>query len=55
MNQLAVGEFKSNFSQVLQKVLQGESIGITFGKSKKSLNWGCLKGKLLSKYAVILS
>ena len=35
MYQLTVGEFKSKFSQVLEKVLQGESIGITYGKSKK--------------------
>lgn len=35
MYQLTVGEFKSKFSQVLEKVLQGESIGITYGKNKK--------------------
>lgn len=37
MNQLTVGEFKSKFSQMLEKVLQGESIGITYGKSKKKV------------------
>ena len=37
MNQLTVGEFKSKFSQVLEKVLQGESVGITYGKSKKKV------------------
>lgn len=37
MNQLTVGQFKSKFSQVLEKVLQGESVGITYGKSKKKV------------------
>lgn len=37
MQQLTVGQFKSKFSQVLEKVLQGESIGITYGKSKKKV------------------
>ena len=37
MNQLTVGEFKSKFSEVLEKVLQGESIGITYGKNKKKV------------------
>lgn len=37
MHQLTVGEFKSKFSQMLEKVLQGESIGITYGKSKKKV------------------
>lgn len=37
MLQLTVGEFKSKFSQVLEKVLQGQSIGITYGKSKKKV------------------
>lgn len=35
MYQLTVGQFKSKFSEVLGKVLQGESVGITYGKSKK--------------------
>ncbi len=35
MNQLTVGQFKSKFSEVLSKVLQGESVGITYGKNKK--------------------
>jgi antitoxin (DNA-binding transcriptional repressor) of toxin-antitoxin stability system len=35
MYQLGVGQFKAKFSEVLQKVLQGESIGITYGKTKK--------------------
>lgn len=37
MTQLTVGEFKAKFSEVLQKVLQGESIGITYGKNKKKV------------------
>ncbi|MBI2596636.1 prevent-host-death protein [Candidatus Daviesbacteria bacterium] len=37
MQQLTVGQFKSKFSQVLEKVLQGESVGITYGKSKKKV------------------
>ncbi len=35
MHQLTVGQFKSKFSQVLEKVQKGESIGITYGKNKK--------------------
>ncbi len=35
MKNLQVGEFKANFSEVLEKVQQGESFGITYGKSKK--------------------
>lgn len=37
MYQLTVGQFKAKFSEVLQKVLQGESVGITYGKSKKNV------------------
>ena len=37
MYQLTVGEFKAKFSELLEKVLQGESIGITYGKSKKKV------------------
>ena len=37
MNQMTVGQFKSKFSEVLEKVLQGESIGITYGKNKKKV------------------
>lgn len=35
MKSLPVGELKAHFSEVLEKVRQGESFGITFGKSKK--------------------
>lgn len=37
MYQLTVGQFKSKFSEVLEKVLQGESVGITYGKNKKKV------------------
>lgn len=37
MYQLTVGQFKAKFSEVLQKVLQGESVGITYGKNKKKV------------------
>lgn len=32
---MSVGEFKTNFSQVLKKVQAGEEIGITYGKKKE--------------------
>jgi len=35
MNLLQVGEFKTKFSEVLQKVQQGATFGITYGKNKK--------------------
>lgn len=35
MKSLSVGELKTQFSDVLVKVQQGESFGITYGKSKK--------------------
>ncbi len=35
MKNLQVGEFKANFSEVLEKVKQGESFGIVYGKNKK--------------------
>lgn len=37
MQPLTVGQFKSKFSEVLEQVLKGESIGITYGKSKKGV------------------
>jgi len=39
MNLLPVGEFKAKFSEVLQKVQQGSSFGITYGKGKKKLQF----------------
>ena len=37
MYQLTVGQFKAQFSDVLEKVKQGQSIGITYGKNKKKV------------------
>lgn len=34
MKSLPVGEFKAQFSEVLEKVQQGETIEIVFGKKK---------------------
>lgn len=35
MKSLPVGELKAQFSEVLEKVQQGESFGILYGKNKK--------------------
>lgn len=35
MKSLPVGEIKAQFSEVLEKVKQGESFGILYGKKKK--------------------
>jgi antitoxin (DNA-binding transcriptional repressor) of toxin-antitoxin stability system len=35
MEILSVGEFKARFSEVLKKVLAGEEIAISYGKSKE--------------------
>jgi prevent-host-death family protein len=35
MKTLPVGELKAQFSEVLEKVRQGESYGILYGKKKK--------------------
>ena len=37
MNLLPVGEFKAKFSEVLQKVQEGASFGITYGKDRKKV------------------
>lgn len=34
MKTLPVGEFKSQFSEILEKVRHGESFGIVYGKKK---------------------
>lgn len=49
MYQLAVGQFKAKFSQVLEKVLQGESVGITYGKNKKKVAAIVPYGKLMKQ------
>ena len=35
MKSLSVGELKAQFSEVLEKVQEGESFGILYGKGKK--------------------
>ncbi len=35
MKSLPVGEFKAQFSEVLELVQQGESVGVLYGRSKK--------------------
>jgi len=35
MEAMPVGELKTNFSKVLEKVMSGESIGILYGRVKK--------------------
>ena len=37
MDLLPVGALKTNFSEVLQKIQRGESVGITYGKKKKKV------------------
>ncbi len=35
MKSLSVGEFKAQFSEVLEMVQRGESVGVLYGKSKE--------------------
>lgn len=65
MIQLTVGEFKAKFSEVLSKVVEGETVGITYGKRKKKIaalvpyskikkgkiKLGLLEGKASVKFA----
>lgn len=37
MKTMPVGDFKAQFSDVLEKVKLGESFGITYGKQKKTI------------------
>ncbi|MFW6363426.1 MAG: type II toxin-antitoxin system Phd/YefM family antitoxin [Spirochaeta sp.] len=37
MKTLAVGEFKTHFSEILKEVESGEKIIITYGRNKKSV------------------
>ena len=37
MKTMAVGELKAQFSEVLEKVKQGESFGIIYGRKKKPI------------------
>jgi antitoxin (DNA-binding transcriptional repressor) of toxin-antitoxin stability system len=49
MNLLQVGEFKTKFSEVLQKVQQGATFGITYGKNKKRVAALVTYGKYLKQ------
>jgi antitoxin (DNA-binding transcriptional repressor) of toxin-antitoxin stability system len=65
MKSLPVGEFKAQFSEVLELIQQGESVGVLFGKSKKPVaklvpmtetktgkrKLGLLKGKMKVVFA----
>lgn len=37
MKTLAIGELKAQFSEILEKVKNGESFGILYGKKKKPI------------------
>ncbi len=37
MKTLAIGELKARFSEILEKVKNGESFGILYGKKKKPI------------------
>ena len=41
MVQMTVGEFKAQFSQVLDSVLQGEEVEILYGRSKRPVAQVC--------------
>ena len=66
MTQLTVGEFKAKFSDVLQKLLQGQEVVVSYGKKKekigviipyesykkkKKIKLGLLEGKVSVKFA----
>ncbi|MCC6825267.1 MAG: type II toxin-antitoxin system Phd/YefM family antitoxin [Acidobacteria bacterium] len=66
MKSLPVGEFKAHFSEVLELVQQGESVGVLYGKGKKPVaklvpvdapkqkakrKLGILEGKVKFKFA----
>lgn len=36
---MSVGEFKTNFSQVIEEVKAGEKIAVTFGKKKQIIGY----------------
>ena len=35
METLSVGEFKAKFSEVIEKIKAGKSVGVTYGKKKE--------------------
>ncbi len=37
MKSLTVGEFKAQFSEVLELIQQGESVGVLYGKNRKPI------------------
>jgi len=37
MKILTVGEFKSKFSEVIEDVLQGKEVGVSYGKKKEKI------------------
>jgi hypothetical protein len=37
MKTLQVGEFKSRFAEILEKVIKGEEFVVSYGKSKKNV------------------
>jgi len=39
MKKMSVGEFKTNFSQVIEEVKAGEKIAVTFGKKKEVIGY----------------
>ena len=64
MKTLIVGEFKTNFSDVISQVLAGEEIAVAYGKKKKKIGvfvtykkkkqkirLGLLEGKASAKFA----
>lgn len=34
---MTVGDFKTNFSSVIQEILKGNSVGISYGKKKEAI------------------
>jgi len=64
MDTLSVGEFKARFSEVIEKIKNGESVGVTYGKKKdligvfqpkkkntKKRKLGLLEGKAKVKFS----
>lgn len=39
MKKMSVGEFKTNFSEVIEQVKAGEKIAVTFGKKKQVIGY----------------
>lgn len=37
MTQLTVGEFKAKFSEVVQRLLQGEEVTVSYGKKREKI------------------